>query len=217
MPSMVSPCPHTPPCPPPGPCLPDSLRVRQAGTQQTPQQAPPPQAPPQAPQQAPPPQAPQQAPPPQAPPQAPQQAPPPQAPQQAPPPQAPPQAPQPTTPPAATPGGRNADAGALPGYEVAASFIRKFAGTMGGSAEGVRRLGDATPRFQGWNLAPLAGVPIVGLTAVHRFNAVSDTWSSAAGILGDALHTDGETLLRAADNYVAAEQASTAAIQQTRP
>lgn len=143
-----------------------------------------------------------------------------QAPQQTPqraPQQAPQRAPQPATTPAAPPGGRNADAGAMPGYEVAASFIRKFAGTVGGSAEGVRRLGDATPRFQGWNLAPLAGVPIVGLTAVHRFNTVSDTWSSAAGILGDALHADGETLVRAADNYVAAEKASKAAIQQTRP
>ncbi|GAB3152153.1 hypothetical protein [Microbispora hainanensis] len=169
---MVSPCPHTPPCPPPGPCLPDSLRVRQAGTRQAPQQVPQ---------------------------------------------QAPQQAQQPTATPATPPGGRNADAGAVPGYEVAASFIRKFAGTVSGSADGVRRLGDATPRFQGWNLAPLAGVPIVGLTAVHRFNTVSDTWSSAAGILGDALRTDGETLVRAADNYVAAEKASTAAIQQTRP
>ncbi|WP_204051664.1 hypothetical protein [Microbispora siamensis] len=159
MPSMVSPCPHTPPCPPPGPCLPDSLRGRQAGA---------------------------------------------------------PQAPKPAATPAAyspDPGGGSSG---LPGYEVAAGFIRKFAGTVGGSADGVRRLGDATPRFQGWNLAPLAGIPIVGLTFVHRFNSVSDTWSSAAGILGDALHRDGETLVRAADNYVAAEQAGKAAIQNTR-
>ncbi|WP_185949512.1 hypothetical protein [Microbispora sp. KK1-11] len=99
---------------------------------------------------------------------------------------------------------------------MATSFIRKFAGAVGGSADGVRRLRDATPRFQGWNLAPLAGVPIVGLTFVHRFNSVSETWSNAAGVLGDALHTDGETLVRAADNYVAAEKAGTAAIQKTR-
>ncbi|MEV4328345.1 hypothetical protein [Microbispora rosea] len=161
---MVSPCPHTPPCPPPGPCLPDSLRVRQAGTAQAP-------APPAA----------------------------------------------PVTSPAGPGGGPGGGSSGLPGYEVAANFIRKFAGTVGGSADGVRRLGDATPRFQGWNLAPLAGIPIVGLTFVHRFNAVSDTWSNAAGILGDALHRDGETLVRAADNYVAAEKASKAAIQQTRP
>ncbi|MFG1823053.1 hypothetical protein ACGFIJ_11260 [Microbispora bryophytorum] len=103
----------------------------------------------------------------------------------------------------------------LPGYEVAAGFIRKFAGTVDGSAEGVRRMKDATPRFEGGNLAPLAGVPIVGLAFVHRFNTVSDTWSGAAGILGDALRRDGETLVRAADNYVAAEKAGTAAIQKT--
>ncbi|MEU6407431.1 hypothetical protein [Microbispora sp. NPDC046933] len=105
----------------------------------------------------------------------------------------------------------------LPGYEVAAGFIRKFADAVGGSADGVRRLRDATPRFQGWNLTPLAGIPIVGLASVHRFNSVADTWSDAAGILGDALHRDGETLVRAADNYVAAEKAAKAAIQQTRP
>ncbi|OPG02771.1 hypothetical protein B1L11_41805 [Microbispora sp. GKU 823] len=127
-----------------------------------------------------------------------------------------PQAPKPAAIPvtySADPGGGSSGP---PGYEVAAGFIRKFAGTVGGSADGVRRLGDATPRFQGWNLAPLAGIPIVGLTFVHRFNSVSDTWSSAAGILGDALHKDGETLVRAADNYVAAEQAGKAAIQNTR-
>lgn len=105
----------------------------------------------------------------------------------------------------------------LPGYEVAAGFIRKFAGTVGDSAQGVRRLKDGTPRFQGWNLAPLAGIPIAGLAFVHRFNTVSDTWSQAAGILGDALHRDGETLVRAADNYVAAEKASRAAITTTHP
>ncbi|MEU6425890.1 hypothetical protein ABZ860_08300 [Microbispora sp. NPDC046973] len=160
VPSMVSPCPHTPPCPPPGPCLPDALRVRQAGTSQAPKLA---------------------------------------------------------VTQAAFPAGPGGGPPGPPGYEVAAGFIRKFAGTVGGSADGVRRLGDATPRFQGWNLAPLAGIPIVGLAFVHRFNFVSDTWSTAAGILGDALHTDGETLVRAADNYVAAEKASKAAIQQTRP
>ncbi|GGO04413.1 hypothetical protein [Microbispora bryophytorum] len=103
----------------------------------------------------------------------------------------------------------------LPGYEVAASFIRKFADTVDGSADGVRRMKDAAPRFEGGNLAPLAGVPIVGLAFVHRFNTVSDTWSGAAGILGDALRRDGETLVRAADNYVAAEKAGAAAIQKT--
>ncbi|WP_432930043.1 hypothetical protein ACQPZZ_07140 [Microbispora sp. CA-135349] len=160
MPSMVSPCPHTPPCPPPGPCLPDSLRVRQAGASA---------------------------------------------------------APKPATPPAAPPAGPSGDPSGLPGYEVAVGFIRKFAGTVGGSAEGVRRLKDATPRFEGWTLAPLAGVPVVGLAFVHRFNAVSDTWSDAAGVLGDALRRDSETLVRAADNYVAAEKAGKAAIQKTRP
>ncbi|GGO17989.1 hypothetical protein GCM10010116_36260 [Microbispora rosea subsp. aerata] len=105
----------------------------------------------------------------------------------------------------------------MPGYEVAAGFIRKFAGTVGGSAEGVRRLKDTAPRFQGWNLAPLAGIPVVGLAFVHRFNAVSDTWATAAGILGDALHRDGETLLRAADNYVAAQRAGTAAFRRIHP
>ncbi len=131
-----------------------------------------------------------------------------------------PQTPKPTTAPATPPagqsGGPNGGSSGLPGYEVATGFIRKFAGAVGGSADGVRRLRDATPRFQGWNLAPLAGVPIVGLTFVHRFNSVSETWSNAAGVLGDALHRDGETLVRAADNYVAAEKAGKAAIQKTR-
>ncbi|MFF0248497.1 hypothetical protein ACWEU6_07595 [Streptosporangium sandarakinum] len=80
---------------------------------------------------------------------------------------------------------------------------------MSDSATGVDAVRQWTPRFEGWHLAPVAGVPVVGLLFVDRLNAVADTWRDSAGILSDVLHKDNGRLFRTADNYVAAEQAST--------
>lgn len=95
------------------------------------------------------------------------------------------------------------------GYNVDAGYVRKFAGAMDGSATGVDSIKQHTPRFDGWNLVPLAGVPIIGLAFVGRFNAIADTWQDSARILADVLRTDSGKVSRAADHYVAAAQAST--------
>ncbi|MGN9786407.1 hypothetical protein ACTMTF_33625 [Nonomuraea sp. ZG12] len=87
--------------------------------------------------------------------------------------------------------------------------MRKFAGTMDDSATGVDTVRQRTPRFEGWNLAPMAGVPIVGLMFVGRFNTITDTWRDSAGILTEVLRTDSGKVSKAADNYVAAQRAST--------
>ncbi|TDD14539.1 hypothetical protein [Nonomuraea diastatica] len=80
---------------------------------------------------------------------------------------------------------------------------------MDASATGVNTLKEATPRFEGWSLAPLAGVPIVGLMFVNRFNTITDTWKDSAGILSEVLHTDSGKVSRAAENYAAAARAGT--------
>lgn len=90
-----------------------------------------------------------------------------------------------------------------------AGRIRTFADTVNGSADVVETLGRNTPRFEGWNLAPLAGVPLVGLLFVNRCNVIADTWADCTGVLSEVLRGDGSKLHRAADNYIAAEQAST--------
>ncbi|MGP3934199.1 hypothetical protein [Nonomuraea sp. KM88] len=89
------------------------------------------------------------------------------------------------------------------------SHVRKFAGIMDMSATGVDTVKEATPRFEGSSLIPLAGMPIVGLRFVSRFNTITDTWKDSAGILSEVLHTDSGKVSRAADNYVAAERAGT--------
>ncbi|GAA2356580.1 hypothetical protein [Nonomuraea africana] len=96
----------------------------------------------------------------------------------------------------------------MPGYEVQAGYVRKFAGTMGTSATGVDEIKQHIPRFEGWNLVPLAGVPVIGLAFVGRFNSIADLWCDSAGILGEVLRKDSDKVCRAADNYVAAEKAS---------
>ncbi|MFG1941923.1 hypothetical protein [Nonomuraea sp. NPDC048826] len=91
------------------------------------------------------------------------------------------------------------------GYESAIGYLDSFAGTMTEAAEGVGLVRQRTPRFEGWNLAPLAGMPVVGLMFVNRFNTIADTWSDSAGILRDVLVTDAGKISRSALNYRRAE------------
>jgi hypothetical protein len=100
--------------------------------------------------------------------------------------------------------------GPAKGYETDAGYVRKFAGTMDDSATGVDTVKERTPRFEGWDLAPMAGVPIVGLMFVNRLNTIADIWRDSAGILSEVLRTDSGKIDKAADNYVAAARASTA-------
>lgn len=99
--------------------------------------------------------------------------------------------------------------GPAEGYETDAGYVRKFAGTMDGSATGVDAVRQRTPRFEGWNLSPMAGVPVVGLMFVNRLNTIADTWRDSAGILSEVLRTDSGKIYQAADNYVAAARANT--------
>lgn len=80
---------------------------------------------------------------------------------------------------------------------------------MDDSATGVDTVKQWTPRFEGWNLAPMAGIPIVGLMFVSRLNTIADTWRDSAGILTEVLRTDSGKVSKAADNYVAAQRSST--------
>ncbi|MEU8247152.1 hypothetical protein [Nonomuraea sp. NPDC048916] len=93
------------------------------------------------------------------------------------------------------------------GYDVHTGYVKSFAGVMGASADGVEVVERQTPRFEGWNLVPLAGIPIVGVPFAGRFNTIADTWRDSAGILADMLRTDSGKVSRAADNYHAAETA----------
>lgn len=108
-----------------------------------------------------------------------------------------------TAPPPATTGGTDPS-----GYESTISHIDGFAGTLTEAAEGVGLVRQRTPRFEGWNLVPLAGVPAVGLLFAGRFNAIADTWDDSAGILSDVLLTDSGKVGRSAANYRQAESAS---------
>ncbi|MFI6451997.1 hypothetical protein ACIBF6_10610 [Streptosporangium amethystogenes] len=97
------------------------------------------------------------------------------------------------------------------GLEVATDKLRSFANVMTTSAVNVDGIKAATPRFEGWNLVPAAGIPLIGLLYVNRLNTISDVWADCAGILREVLEVDGELLVTVADNYRAAEEKSTAA------
>ncbi|GAA1735379.1 hypothetical protein [Nonomuraea bangladeshensis] len=86
--------------------------------------------------------------------------------------------------------------------------IDSFAGAMTDSGDAVHLIKQRTPRFEGWNLAPLAGLPVVGLMFTNRFNTIADTWSDSARILGDLLRKDATKVALSAHNYRLAEQAN---------
>lgn len=100
-------------------------------------------------------------------------------------------------------GGGSSDS-QLPGYEVETSHLDAFSGTMQSAATGVGMTGGRTPRFEGWDLAPLAGVPLVGLMFVGRLNTIADTWRESSDILADVLKSDSEKITRSAAHYRAA-------------
>lgn len=95
------------------------------------------------------------------------------------------------------------------GYEVDVQYARKFAKTVDDTATDVDVMKRATPRFDGWQLAPMCGVPVVAQMFIGRLNVIADTWADCAGILAGQLHADSGKVSRAVGNYVAAEQAST--------
>ncbi|MDP9849389.1 hypothetical protein [Streptosporangium lutulentum] len=88
---------------------------------------------------------------------------------------------------------------------------------MSGAAVGVDELKNSTPRFEGWNLVPLAGIPIIGLPYAGRFNTISDTWADSAGILKNLLAHSGEKLVRSADNYTLVNQVNEKTIGKILP
>ncbi|MER7363342.1 hypothetical protein [Nonomuraea wenchangensis] len=117
----------------------------------------------------------------------------------------------PSASPSAKPPGKQdpaTDKSNLTGYQTSTGTIDAFAGAMTDSGDGVHLVKQRTPRFEGWNLAPLAGVPVVGLMFTNRFNTIADTWRDSAGILGDVLRRDADKVTLSASNYRQAEQAN---------
>ncbi|MFB4292810.1 hypothetical protein ACBI99_34560 [Nonomuraea sp. ATR24] len=101
------------------------------------------------------------------------------------------------------------------GVAYAVSKIVAYAETMDLSADVVSRLKSATPRFEGWNLAPIAGIPAIGLMFVNRINTIADTWADCAKLLDKVLEEDGSKLFKVAENYAAAHAPSVTAAQRT--
>ncbi|MCC5575751.1 hypothetical protein IMZ11_08875 [Microtetraspora sp. AC03309] len=97
------------------------------------------------------------------------------------------------------------------GFEVATDKLGSFANVMTTSAVHVNQIKAATPRFESWNLVPVAGIPSIGLLYVNRLNTISDVWADCAGVLKEVLEVDGGLLVTVAGNYRAAEEKSRAA------
>ena len=85
------------------------------------------------------------------------------------------------------------------------------------AANVVDQLKAATPRFDGGNLAPVVGIPMIGLVFVGRLNDVADTWADCAEILRGVLEKDGGKLFKVAENYRAANERTVTAIEKTDP
>lgn len=103
------------------------------------------------------------------------------------------------------------------GVEFRTDTIASFAEVMDLAANVVDQLKAATPRFDGGNLAPVVGIPMIGLVFVGRLNDVADTWADCAEILRGVLEKDGGKLFKVAENYRAANERTVTAIEKTDP
>ncbi|MEV4892476.1 hypothetical protein AB0K48_24160 [Nonomuraea sp. NPDC055795] len=101
--------------------------------------------------------------------------------------------------------------------EFRSDSIVSFAKVMNSSADVVGAVQSATPRFEGWNLAPVAGVPMIGLMFVGRLNTIADAWADCAGVLREVLKEDGHKLMKVAQNYRSTNERTVAAIEKTDP
>jgi hypothetical protein len=98
------------------------------------------------------------------------------------------------------------------GYTTTTGNIAEMSALMNESAGLVAQYAALTPRFEGWSLAPLGGVPLVGLAFVNRLNAVTDTWAECTGILRNVLMGNSGKLAVAAQNYAQAQKAGEAGV-----
>lgn len=103
------------------------------------------------------------------------------------------------------------------GYDTALSKIVEYAGTMMNAASAVNQIKAVTPRFEGWDLIPVIGIPAIGLPFHDRFNALSDTWADCAAILRTVLEDDSEKLAEVAQKYRTVEVDAKNAFDQLKP
>jgi hypothetical protein len=88
------------------------------------------------------------------------------------------------------------------GFQTATDYLKRFAHTMNDCGNGVEQLKEVPPRFEGWGLAPLSGIPLVGLWFVRRLDVIVDTWADSVHILGAVLKADSKKLIATADKYI---------------
>lgn len=102
------------------------------------------------------------------------------------------------------------------GYEVSTGKIETFSHVMQLASVVMHGLERSTPRFEGWNLVPGAGVPAIGLLFVNRLNHIADTWSDCARLLRGVLEDDSKKLASVAVRYRAAHGAAEHAVDHTK-
>ncbi|MFI6602716.1 hypothetical protein ACIBHX_41230 [Nonomuraea sp. NPDC050536] len=102
------------------------------------------------------------------------------------------------------------------GYAVATGNIETFSRVMSMASVTMHGLERSTPRFEGWNLAPGAGVPVIGLLFVNRLNRIADTWSDCARLLREVLEDDSKKLASVAARYRTAHGAAERAVDHSR-
>ncbi|WP_431898391.1 hypothetical protein [Nonomuraea sp. bgisy101] len=102
------------------------------------------------------------------------------------------------------------------GTEYDTGAITGFGRSLEMAGKSVALLGPSTPVFEGSDKFPFAGIPVVGLFFVHRFNEIAETWADCAGLLEGVLGKECEKFFQVAKNYSTTEEELKAAAERLR-
>lgn len=106
---------------------------------------------------------------------------------------------------------------AEPGFKVAADHLVNFAHAFSTAGGRYDHHIKGLPKFEGADLIPMAGLPLIGLAFAGDFNTVTDNISNAFSEMKRVTEDTGSKLVTQANTYVAAEQKSQQAAQNAHP
>jgi hypothetical protein len=105
---------------------------------------------------------------------------------------------------------------AEPGFKVAAEHLINFAHAFTHAGGRYDEHVKGLPKFEGSDLIPMMGMPLLGLGFASDHNSVLDTISTAFSEMKRVTEDTGAKLVTTANTYVAAEQKSKQAAQNAR-
>jgi hypothetical protein len=99
---------------------------------------------------------------------------------------------------------------AKPGYVVATDHLRIFSNGLDSVSQRCNQCKSQVPLFEGWDLVPGTGMPVVGLFFASNYNEYANVFKDALAAMAAALDVAHQKLNGVASSYAATEAAAAA-------